>query len=64
VTGWIDPTPDQMDSARLLIGAMAEPTEFALRYIGSVLESIAKADFGSDSIRRAIAMHRAWKESK
>jgi hypothetical protein len=63
VTGWINPTPDQLDDARRYLAQPgAEPTRWALDYIGAHLNRIGRGDFDHNDIRRALAMYRVYEE--
>lgn len=65
MSGWLDPTPDQVDDARsILAGAFDDEkvARWALDYIGARLKRVTAGDFDHNDLRRAIAMYRAYEE--
>lgn len=62
MSGWLDPTPEQLEWMRRALAGRDEPAQVALDHIGAVLEHIARGDFDHNDLRRAIAMYRAYEE--
>lgn len=65
MTGWLEPTPDQMKDARsYLAGAFDDNTRtlWALDYLGARVERVAAGDFDHNDLRRAVAMYRVYEE--
>jgi hypothetical protein len=62
VTGWIEPTSNQLADARRLLTGRDNPAEVALRQIGVHLGRVGRGDFDVDDIKRALAFYRAWEE--
>ena len=62
MTGWIEPTPEQLADARRALAGRDFPAEEALSHIGVRLKLIAEGRFDVDDIKRALAFYRAWEE--
>lgn len=63
MSGWLDPTSDQMEMARRMVISRDEPAQVALDHIGAVLERVARGDFDHTDLRRAVAIYRAYEEA-
>jgi hypothetical protein len=62
VTGWLEPTPNQLADARRLLDGRDNPAEVALRQISIHLDRVARGQFDAEDLRRLLAYVRAWEE--
>jgi hypothetical protein len=62
MTGWIEPTPEQLDDARRALAESRIPERHALHYIGGILTRFNTAYEDVGCLRRALAMYRVFDE--